>query len=348
MTEDRVRWGIIGPGGIAKAFTAGLRASRLGRLEAIASRDPSRPGLRESFPEARLLAGYDAILADPDVDAIYIATPHPAHAEWTIKAARAGKPVLVEKPLALRARDVEAMLAAHRDAGTFAGEAFMYRLHPLTRLVGDLVGSGRIGEVRMIQSSFGFRFPDPSPTHRLFGKALGGGGILDVGGYPVSMVRFIAGAAAGKPFLDPVSVQGTGRLGSEGTDEWAAAVLKFETGVVAQVACAVSVALDNVLRIHGTEGRIEVPDFWFAGGDRTGGPGRVDIVRPDGSRETREVGKVSHLYAIEADAASEAIRAGRQEFTSPGMNWADSIGNARVLDQWLAGAGVDYGDLGRG
>jgi predicted dehydrogenase/aryl-alcohol dehydrogenase-like predicted oxidoreductase len=342
-TERKLRWGIIGPGGIAQAFRDGVKASRTGELVAIASRNPQRPGLGDTFPGARILDGYDALLRDPDVDAIYIATPHPGHAEWAIKAAEAGKHVLVEKPLALTAFEADAIFNAHARAGTFIGEAFMYRLHPATRALGDLVASGAIGEVRMIQSSFGFQMPAFRPEHRLFANDLAGGGILDVGCYPVSMSRFIAGQAAGKPFLDPVKVMGTAHLGQERTDEWAAAVLQFDTGIVAQVSCAVFVQLDNVLRIHGATGRIEVPDFWFAGGDRTGGPGTIRIVRPGKEVETIEADRGQpHLYSFEADGAAAAIFAGRQEFAAPGMSWADTLGNLRALDAWRAGAGLQY------
>ena len=343
MTTDRkLRWGIIGPGGIAQAFRDGVKNSKTGTLAAIATRNPQKPGLAETFPGARILDGYDALLNDPGIDAIYIATPHPGHAEWAIKAAEAGKHVLVEKPLALSAFEVDAIFHAHRKAGTFAGEAFMYRLHPATKKLGELIASGAIGEVRMIQSSFGFQMGKFMPEHRLFANDLAGGGILDVGGYPVSMSRFIAGAAAGKPFLDPVKVSGTAHLGQAGTDEWSAAVLEFDNGILAQVSCAVFVQLDNVLRIHGATGRIEVPDFWFAGGNRDGGPGTIDIVRPGGAREAHGVGETAHLYSFEADAAAEAIRAGRQEFAAPGMSWADSLGNARALDAWRTGAGLEY------
>jgi predicted dehydrogenase/aryl-alcohol dehydrogenase-like predicted oxidoreductase len=342
-TQQKLRWGIIGPGAIARDFRDGVKDSRLGTLVAIATRNPQKPGLGEQFPGARIHSGYDAILKDPEVDAIYIATPHPGHAEWAIKAAEAGKHVLVEKPFALSAFEADAVFNAHRRAGTFAAEAFMYRLHPLTRKIGELVGSGAIGDVRMIQASFGFQMPAFRPDHRLFANDLAGGGILDVGGYPVSMSRFIAGAAAGKPFLDPVKVAGTAHLGKEGTDEWSAAVLQFETGVLAQVSCAVFVQLENVLRIMGATGRIEVQDFWFAGGNRAGGPGTIRIIRPDGAVESIDTGKgLPHLYSFEADGAAEAILAGRQELAAPGMSWADSLGNARVLDAWRAGAGLEY------
>ena len=339
--SEKIRWGIIGPGSIAKAFRGGVANSKHGVLAAIATRDPSKPNLATDFPGVRVVHGYEALLADPEIDAVYIAVPHTGHAEWAIKAAEAGKHVLVEKPLALSAFEIDAVFHAHRKAGTFAGEAFMYRLHPQTAKLAEIIRSGAIGEVRMIQSSFGFSMGKFQPQHRLFASELAGGGILDVGGYPVSMSRFIAGVAMGKPFADPVKVSGTAKLNAEGTDDWAAAILTFENGIVAQVSCAVMANLDNVLRIHGSEGRIEVPDFWFAGGNRDQGLGRIDIIK-GGKTETISVGEEGHVYSFEADAAAEAIFAKRQELAAPGMTWADSLGNARVLDKWRSDAGIEF------
>ncbi|RYE07141.1 MAG: oxidoreductase [Hyphomicrobiales bacterium] len=337
-----IRWGIIGAGGIAKAFLLGLNGSRTGKLVAIGSRNPAKPSLKADFPGARIHDGYEALLADPEVDAVYIATPHPGHAEWAIKAAEAGKHALVEKPIGLSAFEAEAMYDAARKAGTFMGEAFMYRLHPQTQQLIDLVKSGAIGEVRMIKSSFGFAMPKFMPEHRLYANDLGGGGILDVGGYPASMVRLIAGAATGKPFADPVKVLGVAHLGLEGTDEWASAVLKFDSGIIAEISCSVSVQQENVLRILGTTGRIEVKDFWFVSGPRDGQPGTFEIIMRDGSKQTVGGDKRAPLYSFEADAVGDAIRAGRQEFAAPGMSWADSLGNLRVLDKWRADAGLEF------
>ena len=190
-----IRWGILGPGDIAKAFAGGVAGSRTGTLAALGARNPGKEGLAQTFPGARILDGYQALLDEPDIDAVYIAIPHPGHAEWAIKAAEAGKHVLCEKPLALTAFEADAMIHAARKAGTFLGEAFMYRLHPQTLKLVELIKSGVIGEVRMIKSSFGFAMPGFMPEHRLYANDLAGGGILDVGGYPVSMVRLIAGAA---------------------------------------------------------------------------------------------------------------------------------------------------------
>ncbi|TPM07099.1 oxidoreductase [Mesorhizobium sp. B2-3-11] len=337
-----IRWGILGPGGIAKAFAGGVAGSRTGKLVAIGARNPDKPGLAESFPGARILDGYDALLADPEIDAIYIAVPHPGHAQWAIRAAEAGKHVLCEKPLGLTAFEADAMMHAARKAGTFLGEAFMYRLHPQMLQLVDLIKSGVIGEIRMIKSSFGFAMPDFMPRHRLYANDLAGGGILDVGGYPVSMVRLIAGTAIGAPFAEPDKVAGTAHLGQSGVDEWASAVLHFPGAIVAEVSCSISLNQDNVLRIFGTKGRVEVPDFWFAGGDRDVGPGRIDVIGADGAQETISVNEKRHVYSFEVDAAGEAIRAGRQEFAWPGMGWADSLGTLRVLDRWRAAVGLEY------
>ena len=341
MTDQKIRWGIIGPGSIAKAFRDGVAGSKHGVLEAIATRDPSKPNLATDFPGIRVVKGYDALLADPNIDAVYIAVPHTGHAEWAIKAAEAGKHVLVEKPLALSAFEADAVFHAHRKAGTFAGEAFMYRLHPQTAKIIELVKSGTIGDVRMIQSSFGFNMGKFQPQHRLFASDLAGGGIMDVGCYPVSMARLIAGAAGGTGFADPIKVSGTAKLNAEGTDDLAAAVLTFGNGILAQVSCAVMANLDNVLRIHGSEGRIEVPDFWFAGGNRDQGLGKIDIIK-GGKTETVSVNESAHVYSFEAEAASLAIIEKRQEFLNPGMSWADTLGNLRVLDAWRKDAGIEF------
>ena len=340
-TETSIRWGIIGPGRIAQTFADGIAHSRSGKLVAIASRNPEKPGLGDGFPGARIVNGYEALLADKDIDAVYIATPHTGHAEWAIKAIRAGKHVLVEKPIALSAFDAEAIYYEARKAGVFAGEAFMYRVHPQTAKLIELVKSGAIGDLRIIRTSFGFNMGKVNPEHRLFANDMAGGGILDVGGYPVSMARLIAGAVEGKPFLDPDKVSGVGHLGQTGVDEWASAVLKFPNDIIAEVSCSIMANQDNTLRIIGSDGRIEVKDFWFASGHK-GGIGKIDVIKGS-ETQTIEVKEDRWLYSFEVDAAGDAIRAGQKEFAYPGISWADSIGNLKVLDQWRASIGLEYG-----
>ncbi|MQB19550.1 oxidoreductase [Agrobacterium tumefaciens] len=336
-----IRWGIIGPGTIAKTFAESVAHSTTGKLVAIATRNPDRPGLSDGFPGARIVNGYDALLSDAEIDAVYIATPHTGHAEWAIKAIRAGKHVLVEKPIALSAYDAEAIFHEAKKAGVFAGEAYMYRLHPQTARIVELVKGGAIGEVRIIRSSFGFSMGSFRADHRLFANESAGGGILDVGGYPVSMARLIAGAVSGQPFLEPTKVSGVAHLGQSGVDEWASAVLKFPNEIIAEVSCSIMANQDNVLRIIGSEGRIEVQDFWFASGHK-GGIGKIDVIKGK-DRQTIEVAEDRYLYSFEVDAAGEAIRNQSQEFAYPGMSWADTLGNLRVMDQWRASVGLEYG-----
>jgi predicted dehydrogenase/aryl-alcohol dehydrogenase-like predicted oxidoreductase len=341
MSSDQpIRWGIIGPGTIARTFADGIAHSRTGKLAAIATRNPDKPGLADNFPGARIVNGYEALLKDSEIDAVYISTPHTGHAQWAIKAIRAGKHVLVEKPIALSAYDADVIYHEAKKAGVFAGEAFMYRVHPQTAKIVELVKSGVIGTVRIIRSSFGFNMGGFKPEHRLFANEAAGGGILDVGGYPVSMARLIAGAAEGKPFLEPEKVAGVAHLGQSGVDEWASAVLKFPNGIIAEVSCSIMANQDNTLRIIGSDGRIEVKDFWFASGHK-GGVGKIEIFKGN-EQQTIEVKEERWLYSFEVDAAGDAIRAGEKEFAAPGMGWADSLGNLRVLDQWRASIGLEY------
>ena len=141
-SEQKIRWGIIGPGTIARTFAAGIAGSATGKLVAIGTRNPGRAGLADGFPGARIVEGYEALLADAGIDAVYIATPHTAHAEWAIKAIRAGKHVLVEKPMALSAYDADVIFHEARKAGVFVGEAFMNLFHPQTKRLVELVKEG--------------------------------------------------------------------------------------------------------------------------------------------------------------------------------------------------------------
>ncbi|MDE1995647.1 MAG: Gfo/Idh/MocA family oxidoreductase, partial [Rhizobiaceae bacterium] len=338
---DKIRWGILGPGRIAADFFAGVGQSETGKVVAIGTRNPDRPGLAESFPGARIIHGYDALLAAPAIDAIYIATPHPSHAEWAIKAAEHGKHVLCEKPMGLSAAEAEAMQEAARRAGTFLGEAYMYRLHPLTLKLIELLEAKKIGDIRLIKSSFGFAKLPYDPGHRLFSNDLAGGGILDVGGYPVSMARLIAGIGSETGLVEPDKVFAVGHLGETGVDEWSAAVLSFPNSILAEVACSVSLAQDNVLRIFGTQGRIEIDQFWFAAG-KQGGVATIRVFAADGSRQDIAVDEPRHVYSFEVDAAGAAIRTGRGEFSYPGMTRADTLGNLRVMDKWRAAIGLEY------
>jgi predicted dehydrogenase len=334
--SNSLRWGILGTGGIARKFAAALKDSRTGRLVAVGSRaeDTLRAFLAD-FP-VRGYANYDAVLADPEVEAVYISPPHPFHAEWAIRAARAGKHILCEKPLTMNAAEAAAVIDAARSAGVFLMEAFMYRCHPQTARLVELVREGRIGPVRLIHANFSFRC-EWNPRSRLLARELGGGGILDVGCYCASMARLIAGAAQGALFADPIELKAVGNIGEAGVDEFSVAVLKFPAGIQAQIACGVRVALENTVRIYGDNGRIDVPSPYGINGGKTGSSS-IFVTLGNQPPEEVKIHADRTLFAIEADTVAEYISARE----SPAMSWADSLGNMRTLDRWRAEIGLAY------
>ena len=341
--DPALAWGIIGTGRIARQFARALPHTRHGRLAAVSSRRPEPPGAE--FAGARLHHGADGLLADPEVQAVYIATPHPTHAALARRAAAAGKHILCEKPIAMDAAEASSAIEAARRHDVLLMEAFMYRVHPQTAHLVELLRAGAIGEPRLIQASFGYHKPFDAGS-RYFDAGLGGGGILDVGGYCTSMARLIAGVAHGLPFLDPETVQAAARIGVSLVDEVSVATLGFAGGILAQLSVSVALAQENVVRITGTERQLELASPWFCSG-RFGGRCSLvlrDLRRPDGAVEEIVVDTGDWLYAIEADAAAAAID--RREAAWPGMTPADSLGNMHTLDRWRAAAGLPpTGDL---
>ncbi len=328
-----VRWGIVGPGSIAQNFADGMAQATSGRLVAVTGRDAAR---RDAFADRNAIttrhADAAALFADPGVDAVYISTPHPAHAQLSIAALRAGKHVLCEKPGGMNAAEVTAVAAVATQENRLWAEAFMYRLHPqITRIV-EIVEGGEIGKIAHIRSHFGFA-AEHDPKSRLYDPALGGGGILDVGGYPVSLVRLIAGVAEGRPFADPVTLRGNGLLSPEGVDTVAYALMTFASGITAEVGCAIARRMDNAAVITGTLGEIRIDDPWIPG--RNAGPSTtaIHVTTAAGSR-LETLGDDRMLFAYEAEAISAAIAAGKTAAPFPALSPADSIGNNTVLDLW--------------
>jgi predicted dehydrogenase len=340
MTTDKLNWGILSTGRIARVFAAALATSRTGRLVAVGSRSAEAAGkFAADFGGITAHASYEALLADPAVQAVYIGTPHDSHADLCVRAAQAGKHILCEKPLALSRRQAGRAVAAARKHGVFLMEAFMYRCHPQTAKLAELVRRGAIGELRLISAVFCFNRP-VDPKTRLYNRALGGGAILDIGCYPASIARLIAGAAVGKPFAEPVEFHATGRVHPVAqVDEQAAATLKFAGGALAQLACGTTTAKEISVRVHGTEGIIQVP-VPFHPGSLVEGPARLIIQKTGGPAEEIACGPAADLYAIEADAVGDAIARGDRE--SPTMSLEDSLGNMALLDRWRAAVGVRY------
>ncbi|MEO6609298.1 MAG: aldo/keto reductase [Aestuariivirga sp.] len=329
------RWGIIGPGQIAHNFADGLREATSGKLVAIASRDAGR---RQKFGDQYGIAvdkrysTYDAIVADLEVDAIYISTLNPSHAEISVMALRHGKAVVCEKPAGMNAGEVTAVVEVAAQEKRFFMEAFMYRCHPqIARLV-QIIKSGEIGDVHHIKATFGFS-SKRNPSSRLYDPALGGGGILDIGCYPVSAARLVAGAAMGRDFDNPISVKAVGTIGPTGVDEIAYGVLKFSSGIIAEIAGSVTREMENAVVVTGARGTIKLPTPWTPG--RNAGPSDATIeVTIDGKTRVEEIRSHHHLFAFEAELASTAIAEGKLQAVGPAMTHLDSIGNAETLDRW--------------
>ncbi|MEQ9453413.1 MAG: aldo/keto reductase [Phycisphaeraceae bacterium] len=333
----QINWGILGTGNIAHAFMRGLNAVPEAAIVAVARRDSAKAeAFAAQYGIERWTSSYEDLLADDRVDAIYIATPHPFHATWVIRAAEAGKHVLSEKPAGMSRWQVEAMIAACRKHSVFFMEGFKDRVHPLFLEMFALIERGEIGTVRLVDAAFGFG-GQHTPESRVLNPVLGGGGILDVGCYPVELARKIAGIANGKPFLDPQEVRGSSHLGTTGVDVAASAVLKFEGGMLATVTTSLQAKMVWI-RIYGEKGWIEVPGMsWHPAFE--GGQGSFLLHQGD---ETREVSVTADrpMFAYEIEAACQAIQAGESE--SPAMTWEDSLGQAETLDRWLKQAGVSY------
>ncbi len=244
------RWGILGTGAIAQQFARGLRALPEARLVAVGSRTAeSAERFGQAFDIPRRHADYRALAEDADVDVIYIATPHPFHAENALLCLRAGKAVLCEKPFALNAMEARTVIVEARQRRLFLMEAMWMRYLPAIVQVRRWIADGVIGEVRMVMADFGFRAAF-DPHSRLLDPALGGGALLDVGIYPISLASMVLG--------QPARVMGLAHLGATGVDEQSAYIFEYAQGQLAVLSSAVQTATPTEARILGTEGAIHI------------------------------------------------------------------------------------------
>ncbi|MBA2363272.1 MAG: aldo/keto reductase [Chloroflexia bacterium] len=338
--SNMVVWGILGTGSIARTFARGVQGSRTGELAAVGSRtQESANAFGEEFGLARRHGSYEELLADEAVQAVYIATPHPMHAEWAIKAAEAGKHILCEKPVALNYPEAMAVVEAAREHDVFLMEAFMYRCHPQTAKLVELVRDGAIGELRTMQITFSFD-SGYNVEGRMLRAELGGGAILDVGCYCASMARLLAGAASGKPFVEPEELRAVAHIGEEtGVDHYSSAVVKFPGGIVAQLSTGAQVNQESVVRMYGSEGWIHVSSPWIPG--KAGEPVSLFLHRKGAAApEEIVIAADMGLYALEADTVARHLE--NREAAPPAMTWEDTLGNMQMLDQWRAAIGLVY------
>ena len=313
-TDPTVRWGILGCARIARLqFVPAIGRSTNATLHAVASRDPARLAeFRNLFGDAFTAhASYEALLADPTVDAVYVPLPNALHCEWAIRAMQNGKHVLCEKPLALDASEAQRMADAAHAHGVQLMEAFMYRYTARLQAVERILASGVLGELRSVNSTFRF-FLDRANTIK-DDPALGGGALYDVGVYPLNLIGLVAQA-------EPVEVFATCTR-SHGVDHNLSALLRYESGLIASLHCGFNAHGRMHSDIVGSEGSLLVPDTFLDDA------GEILLNTRNGSE--RIAVPTSDRYAAEVQDFSTAILAGR----APRLALDESLRNLRVLDR---------------
>lgn len=322
---DALRWGILATGGIAHSFTSDLRAA--GRtVTAVGSRRrDAAERFAEEFGIPRAHGSYEDLVADPEVDIVYIATPHPFHAENALLALDAGKHVLVEKPFTLNAVEAAAVRERAKARGLLSMEAMWTRYLPHMARVRELVGSGALGEVRTLFADHTQRITD-DPAHRLNALELGGGALLDLGIYPISFACDVLGL--------PTSVSAQARLSDAGSDAEVATLFRHESGALSTTISSSRAVGPDTAHIVGTEARIDIDRVWYS-------PTSFRVTTPDG--EVREEfhseidGRGMQFQALYAE---ELVRAGRIDGDVLPID--ETVAIMAVLDEVRSQIGVRY------
>jgi predicted dehydrogenase len=324
-TRGSIRWGILGCGRIAGLFAEGLQAVPDAELVAVGSRSAENAeAFGEKYGAARRHASYEALAADPDVDLVYVATPHQLHRESTLLCLNNGKGVVCEKPFAINSAETAEMIATAREKNLFLMEAMWTRFSPVMTAVRDLIASGAIGEVRMVSADFGFRATPPNP-HRLFDPAYGGGALMDVGVYVTSFASMILGT--------PSRVVSQLTIGEQGVDEQAAFILGYESGALAILSAAIRTSSPQVATVMGTDGRIDIHSLWWR-------PAAFTLVNPGKDPIHFEPERTGNGYNYEAIEAGRCFREGLTE--SPVMPLDETVAIIATLDEIRRQAGIVF------
>jgi xylose dehydrogenase (NAD/NADP) len=313
-----IRWGVLSTSQhAANTWIPALKNAARGELAAVASRDEARgqPYARQhGIP--KVYGSYEALLADPDIDAVYIPLPNSLHKTWAIHAAAAGKHVLCEKPLGLNAAEAEMMVAAARKAGVKFAEAFQWRHHPQGQKVREIVRAGGIGDLRLIDAGFSFMLTNPDDVR--WKPDLGGGSLYDVGCYPISLARYITGQ-------EPKTVTAQIHWGESGVDDRLVATLEFSGGVLAHINCGFTLPLRRYYEVVGTQGSLAVNRAYNPKEDAPG-----EVRRYGEDRELIETITLGTLnsYTLMIEDFNAAIQNNRD----PLFPAEDAISNMRVID----------------
>jgi len=320
---EKIRWGILGAASIARRrVVPAMQQTPNGEVVAIASRtlDKARDFARElSIPKA--YGSYEELIADPDIDAIYNPLPNSEHAAWSIRCAEAGKPVLCEKPLAKDAAEAQSIVDAFARRNVLFAEGFMYRFHPQTVKVKEMVDAGAVGSVIAMAATFTFRIADEDDIR--LRKSLAGGSLMDVGCYCINVMRLMTGQ-------EPERARAIARVGiTSGVDEWLSGILAFPSGVIGHFDCGLRAHYTHNYEIRGAEGRILVEKGF------TMQPHEAPVIRywHGDSYEDMQMPAVNH-YSLMAEDFADALLNNRPPRFAP----QDAVDNMRAIDMLYASA----------
>ena len=328
---NKIKWGIIGSGNIADAFAHSVKYCQDSDLVSVFGRNEEAVKQFSSKFTIKSYTNLDSFFTSDEIDAVYIATPHSSHFTYSLEAIKNNKHILCEKPLTMNYLESMTLLSLAKEAKVFLMEAYMYRTHPQTfNILHHLDLFKNTQEKIFIESSFGFSAELPK-EHRLRNPLLGGGAILDVGCYPLSMVKLIAGNLQGMPFADPESIIATGRLDETGVDLQSEAHLVFSDQIEAKISCAIDEEYSNDLKIKSGNLELVVEQPWHCGQFQDGNSSIKILDSGDLIKEVSYLDTVG-LFTREIDHASKCIQ--EEKFESALVSHADTQSNMLWLDKW--------------
>jgi predicted dehydrogenase len=325
IRTGKIRWGILGTGNIARQFAGGLAIVPEAELVAVGSRSQATAdAFADKFNVPHRHSTYTGLAQDAEVDVVYVATPHSLHRENSLSCLQAGKAILCEKPFAINAAEAEEVITLAREKQLFLMEAMWTRLLPLMVQVRQLLAGSVIGDVRMVVADFGFR-TQFNPQSRLFDANLGGGALLDVGVYPVSLASMVFGP--------PTRIASLAHLGTTGVDEQAAVILGYDKGQLAVLTMAIRTTTPQETLLIGTQGQIKIHSPWWY-------PTRLTLTLQDREDEVMAIPYQGNGYNYEAIEVMNCLYAGKLE--SDVMPLDETLSIMRTMDQIRSQWGLKY------
>lgn len=319
MSFNRVRWGILGTSFISEVVAGAIQASSMSQLVAVGSRLASTGNMfANKFSIPKIYTDYSDLLNDPDIDAIYIGLPNHLHKEWIIRCAKAGKHILCEKPLVLNVAEAYEVYSVIRSTTVFCMEALMYRYHPLTKKLHEIVHDKLLGNIKLFNAVYMANIAS-------IANKTAGGSILNLGCYPISLIRLLANA-------EPTEIKALGRMNPDSrNDNEACALLQFANQAIAVVSIADDLEMVWQFDLYGTNGFLKMitnpwlPDY-----------NNKIMIQYHGEKEPTKVDVTADkpLYTYQIDAMNNKIQ-GQSTTTHDEISWQDSLGNISVLEQWL-------------